>query len=334
MLPMPLITTLIPAYKPKYLGDALLGLSRQSVQDFQVILSDDSDDLQITRLIEAGHYGDLPARLGLRCVAGPRHPRLNQRALIDLWAASTPFVHLHLDDDMVYPDFYAAHLQAHAAGRFSASVSRRWASAEDTRPSQSFAVPRFVAESPASHVAIDEAALFSSMLPACANWMGEFSNMLISAEGAARWPRPPTVAPNYYGWPDVGFLFEAVQARPIVFIKEHLGIFRQHPAQTTHRMHNHGGRVSALSWGTYALLAWHQGRLDAAQAVQGWTTNLRRCMDLYGDQDPVINRVYDITQHQGTSLEHLYTAYMPFWLDLLASDRSTCPAVQDEPVEA
>jgi hypothetical protein len=33
------ITTLIPAYKKEFLGDVILGLRRQSFQDFKVIIS-------------------------------------------------------------------------------------------------------------------------------------------------------------------------------------------------------------------------------------------------------------------------------------------------------
>lgn len=325
---MALITTLIPAYKPEFLGELLLGLLHQSCRDFKVILSDDSPGEHITGLLRRGYYGSAVAALDIECVPGPKHPRLNQRALIERWNGRSPFVHMHLDDDVIYPDFYRTHLAAHAAGPFSASVSRRWTSHVDARPVHGFEWPDFVASSPLRQVPVDAQTLFQSMLPGCANWMGEFSNMLISATGAAAWPWPRSGEDNYFGWPDVGFLLEAVQRAPIAVVNEHLSVFRQHSEQTTRKMHNHGGRVSSLAWATYALLGWRQGRISARQAVQAISINVRQCLQRYGEDDAVINRFLAIVQHEGTSLEALYRSYMPFWHGLLASDRATAPRPQ------
>ena len=59
------ITTLIPAYKPDYLGEMFLGLRRQSFRDFRVILSDDSPGGVITDMLRDGRFGPLAAELNL-----------------------------------------------------------------------------------------------------------------------------------------------------------------------------------------------------------------------------------------------------------------------------
>jgi hypothetical protein len=131
------ITTLIPAYKPDYLGEMFLGLKRQSVKDFRVILSDDSEGGAITNMIRDGRFGALQQELNLTVVPGPRNARLNHQHLIDLYQAGaerSPFVHFMLDDDVVFPDFYKTHLEAHAGGKYAVSVSARWLSQATAGP--------------------------------------------------------------------------------------------------------------------------------------------------------------------------------------------------------
>lgn len=328
---MATITTLIPAYKKEFLGEMFLGLRRQTFRDFQVILSDDSPDEQISALIRSGHFGDLIAGLNISLVPGPKNLRLNHQALMDLWNGTSPYVHMHLDDDVIYPDFYRAHLEAHASGRYCASVSRRWYSYGDSRPAHGTELPKFVAESPLRVVSVDAEALFQSMVPACNNWLGELSNMLLSAEGARLWPRASATEINYYGWPDVGFLLTAVQHQPVAYLRDHLSVFRQHPQQSTHQMRNHDGFVSLISWASMALQAWREQRITAAQAVNAISFIVGECLKRYGEDDPVLNRFYDIVQHKGGSLDALYAAFEPFWLELLASNPSTAPVGGPQP---
>jgi hypothetical protein len=317
------IMTLIPAYKPEFLGDVFAGLLRQDCRDFQVVLSDDSPDQRITSLLEKGRWGNVPERLGLEVLPGPGNARLNQRALIDYWDGRTPFVHMHLDDDYIYPSFYRHHLEAHASGRYSVTVSRRWMSRLDLTPTQGFALPPFVDKSATRNVAIDEQTLFQSMVPRCDNWLGEFSNMLISKVGAKAWPLPRTDGSNYFGWPDVGFLLEAVQHAPVLIVKEYLSVFRGHPEQSTHKPNNHSGRVSWLAWLTYALHAWREGRITQEQAVEAIILGARKCLVTFGVNDPIINQFLEVLQNEGFDLRRLNDAYQPIWAGLLLSDRST-----------
>ena len=320
---MPTITTLIPAYKKEFLGETLLGLARQTFRDFRVILSDDSPGDEITQLIHAGHYGELTRTLDLQVVRGPKNARLNHQSLMDRWAGTSPFVHLQLDDDVVFPEFYRSHMAAHETGRFSVSVSRRWVTHGDTRPVMGINQPAVVARSPLLYVPVDADALFQTMVPTCNNWIGEFSHMVMSAEGARAYPRPPVADLSYYGWLDVGFVLTAVQTAPLVIVRDHLGIFRQHAAQTTHHMRTGIGRVSSMAWVTTALLAWREGRIARSDVVTAITWNVRQCLERFGEEDPVINEFFDLVQAHGGNLERLYAAYKPFWLRVLASHPAT-----------
>ena len=49
-------------------------------------------------------------------VRGPKNARLNYQHLIDLWGRQSPYVHMQLDDDAIYPEFYRTHMAAHATG--------------------------------------------------------------------------------------------------------------------------------------------------------------------------------------------------------------------------
>jgi hypothetical protein len=331
---MSTITTLIPAYKKEYFGETLLGLARQTFRDFRVIVSDDSPDDEITRLIESGHFGELGRTLDLQVVRGPKNARLNHQSLMDRWAGSSPFVHLQLDDDVIFPDFYRTHMAAHGTGRFSASVSRRWVTHGDTRPVMGINQPAAVAASPLLYVPVDADTLFRTMVPTCNNWIGEFTHMVMSAEGARAYPRPPSHDLSYYGWLDVGFVLTAVQTAPLVIVRDHLGIFRQHPAQTTHHMNTGIGRVSSLAWITTALLAWREGRIEAHDVVTAIKWNVRQCLERFGDGDPVVNEFFETIQVHGGDLARLYQAWRPLWLRLLASHPATAPSAAPAPVPA
>jgi hypothetical protein len=328
---MPTITTLIPAYKKQFLGETFLGLARQTFRDFRVIVSDDSPGDEITQMIRSGHFGELTKTLDLTVVRGPKNARLNQRALLDQWAESSPYVHIQLDDDVIFPEFYRSHLNAHRAGRFSASISRRWITHVDTRPVMGINQPEIVAGSPLMHVPVNAEALFKTMVPTCNNWIGEFSNMVMSAEGARAYPRPPENDLSYYGWLDVGFLLTAVQKAPLVILRDHLGVFRQHPDQTTHQLRSHGGRVSSMAWVTAALKAWREGRITPADVVTAITWNVRQCLQNFGEDDPVMNEFFDLIQVHGGDLDRLYASYKPFWLRVLASHASTAPCEPAQP---
>ncbi len=323
---MSTITTLIPAYRKQFLADTLLGLARQTYRDFRVIISDDSPGDEIMQLIRMGHFGDLTKTFDLQIVRGSKNTRLNQQALLDLWAESSPYVHIQLDGDVIFPEFYCSHMAAHQAGSFSVSISRRWTSDDDTRPTRGIDLPSIVEASPLMHVPLSAKALFQTMVPACDNWIGESSNMVMSAVGARAYPKPPIDDLSYYGSLDVGFVLTAVQQAPVVVLRDHLGAFRQHAGQNTHHLHPPVGRLESMAWATTALLAWREGHISPADAFTVLARNAHECLGYFGEEDPVINEFFDLIQTHSGNLEHLYAAYKPFWLWVIASERAAVPA--------
>jgi hypothetical protein len=315
---MTAITTLIPAYKPDYLGETLLGLRRQSFRDFRVVVSDDSPGAVITDMIRDRRFGAATDGLDMTVVRGPGDARRNHEQLLDLWRQATPFVHLLMDDDVPFPEFYRVHLQAHLREKFSVTASARWLSKVDATPAWSLPLPAFIEDSPQHIVSVDAAQLFASVVPTCQNWVGELSNMLWSAEAAARYPRASTEGLSYCGLLDIGAVLETVSMRPLGFIREYLGVFRQHGGQTSVSVGSQGHKRGTIVWAAYALHAWAQGRIDDRAAVRAISTTVRRCLDSYGEGDPLMDEFYDLVQRRGGRLADLHAAFTAFWLQRLA----------------
>jgi hypothetical protein len=319
------ITTLIPAYKREYLAELFVALRRQSFQDFKVILSDDSPGGVITDMIRAGHFGHITSELNLLVVPGPKNARRNHEQLLDLWGGQTPLVHFNLDDDIIFPDFYRHHVAAHVAAPCCASVSQRWLSHADGVPAWSLPLPDLIYESSGHVVQLTTEELFASTVGTCTNWLGELSNMVMSAEGAAQYPRPPVSDLTYYGLLDIGFILQASQTLPVTFIRETLSVFRQNDQQTTHATHSHGGRVGFLVWVAYALAAWRDGHISPEQAISAIGVATQRVVHHFSD-DPIVAEYFAILDTQAGSLDQLYLAFRGFWLRLLASNPGTAPA--------
>lgn len=330
---MTYITTLIPAYKKDFLGELFLGLCSQTFRDFRVVLSDDSPGAEITRLIRDGHYAALTGRLDLSVVRGPQNARLNHQRLLELWDRATPLVHFNLDDDIIYPDFYRAHVAAHADCALAVSVSRRWLSGSDGRPTMELPIPAAVEQRNERVLRLSAAELCTSILPGNANWLGELSNMVMSIEGARHYPTPPAQGLNYYGLLDLGMVLEAAGHAPVAYLPDHLSVFRQNPQQTTHNVHSHGGHIMFLSWVAYALVAWQQGHLSPPQAAQAIDTATRRIVQQFGDTDPVMNEYLTLLEHHRTGLDGLHTKFGSFWRHLMASQSATDPASYARPAE-
>jgi hypothetical protein len=319
------ITTLIPAYKKEYLGELFVALRRQSFKDFKVILSDDSPGGVITDMIRAGHFGRVTSELNLLVVQGPRNARRNHEQLLDLWAGQTPLVHFNLDDDIIFPDFYKQHVAAHLAAPCSVSVSQRWLSQEDSTPAYSLPLPDLITECAGHVVQLSPEELFTSTVGTCTNWLGELSNMVMSSDGAALYPRPPSDDLSYYGLLDIGMVLNAGQQLPVTFIRETLSVFRQNEQQTTHNTHSHGGRVGFLAWVAYALAAWRDGHISPELAINAISIATQRVAHHFSE-DPVVAEYFTLLDTKADSINSLYVAFRDFWLKMLASNPGTSPA--------
>jgi len=323
------IATLIPAYKPDYLAELFAGLRCQTYKDFRVILSDDSPGGAITDMLRAGRFDPLVKDLDLLVVRGPGSQWKNHQHLFDVWAQSTPLVHMLMDDDVVYPHFYREHVALHARHAPMASVSQRWLTSSDGRPMATLPLPDFVEASEQRSLAIRTEQLFASTVARCENWLGELSNMVLSARAAACFPRPPAEGVSYFGLPDIGTLLNAAVHGPIMVLRDHLGGFRQHAAQTTANTQSINLKIAFLAWVAFALQARRDERIDPASTVQAIAIATQRCLHHYAT-DPQMQGYFQIVRADLADLPRFEAAFAAFWQALL----NACPDTRPEPAPA
>lgn len=319
---MTLLTTLIPAYKPDYLEETFLGLATQTHTDFRVIVSDDSPGGAVTELIRSGRLDPLIGRLNMTVIQGPRKGSMNNiRHGIAQWGESTPLLHVQLDDDVIYPDFYREHLRAHAAAATGASVSLRWITRTDGRPGATLPVPAFIDQAAQRTVLVPAQALFQSTVPQCENWMGELTNVVLSVAGARKLAASEMAGWSYYGLGDIGVLLDIARDTPVAFIRDHLSGFRQSPQQTSANTASVPLRCGFLAWIALALAAWSEQRVTDEQVLHAMATTLERCHRVYG-KDPSMKDFYLLVSRY-TDLPRFRDDFAAYWSALLTSDHSS-----------
>ena len=316
---MSAIVTLIPAYKPEYLGDLFVGLRSQKFKDFRVVLSDDSPGGEITERIRGGMYGNLAQELNLLVVRGPcQGANKNIQHLLEGWGSISRLVHVHLDDDVIYPDFYRAHNQANASGTFSASVSLRWVTAPDGRPSQELPLPESLDTDNARIVPVTSEYLFGTTVPSCTNWIGELSNVVLDTSSAQRYLDSRIAGLSYYGLGDIGLLLDVSRRAPVAVIRDHLSGFRSSTQQSSAQLKSFPVKCGHLAWIALALAAWREGRITPQQAVQSLGIALQRSAHLYSG-DEQIEPFFAIIEANAQDLESLSTAFESNWNRFLES---------------
>jgi hypothetical protein len=317
---MTAIVTLIPAYKPEYLEDLFTGLNSQSFKDFRIVLSDDSPDGEVTRRIRAGMYENLIKNLNLLVLSGPRKgANKNIQYLIKGWGNEASLIHIHLDDDVIYPDFYRAHVAANPSRAFSASVSLRWITAPDGRPSQRLSLPAFLETDNSRLVTVSSKNLFDSTIPHCVNWLGELSNIVLDARSAHRYLDTRIADISYYGLEDVGLLLDISRESPLVVIRDHLGGFRSNPYQTSVQLKSHAIKCGHLAWGALAIAALTEGRLKPQAVVKSLRIVLERSSRLYAD-DKQMEPFLQLLTNKVDDLDSLGSEFQFLWHQFLDSN--------------
>jgi hypothetical protein len=316
---MSTIVTLIPAYKAEYLGDLFFGLRSQKFKDFKVVLSDDSPRGEITERIRAGVYGNLAHELNLLVVRGPcQGAGKNVQHLIEGWGSIAPLVHVHLDDDVIYPDFYRAHAQANAQGTFSASVSLRWVTSPDGRPTQEFPLPGFLEVQNSHIVSVSAEQLFGSTVPYCVNWVGELSNVVLGATSANRYLDSSIAGLSYYGLGDIGLLLDVSRQAPVAVIRDHLSGFRSNPLQNSAQIQSFAMKCAHLAWIALAFAALREGRITPQQTVQSLGIIVQQSAHVYSG-DEQIERFFAVMEANDQDLESMSIAFESHWTRFLES---------------
>jgi hypothetical protein len=278
------ITTVIPAYKPKYLHELLTSLYHQTVRPERVIFSDDSPDSAFRTALQSEAVRSAMAGLNIEVIDGPRAGAFaNCRHLLQAWNGSTRLVHFLLDDDIIYPEFYERHLAVHAAGAVDCSVSRRWTSLEPGLPVGRLPVPEPIARHERRVLSLESGFLFTTTIPSCNNWLGELSHAVFNHEVSGLLDEPRLAGISFEGLGDIGFFLSASLRKPIGFLTDVLGYFRLNPAQNTQQSSSRDFKAGHLAWIALGLAAQRLGKLHPAQAAQCFRTIGGLIVKRFGD---------------------------------------------------
>jgi hypothetical protein len=282
------VTTLIPAYKTKYIVELLTGLMTQTLKPQRVIVSDDSPDGVFSAMLASPQLELARRKLQIEVHTGPRAGAYeNFKNLMRLWGGSTELVHLLLDDDLIYPDFYMRHLMAHASCKSPCSISARWCTNERGQPVEGMPIPKPVWLSNDRIVLLESSLLFSSTLPDCTNWLGEFSNCVMRKEAADLLFDPQFAGVSYEGLWDLGAFLAASLIGPVAYIQDRLGAFRAGGEGHSAQMMGKHMKAAHLAYAALSLGAVRLGQLSPESARQGFSGLHNALIERYSQEADV-----------------------------------------------
>lgn len=307
------VTTLIPAYKPKYLMDLLTGFRHQTVKPKQIIFSDDSPDQAFIQALSQEPIRSAVQDLNISVVRGLCRGGLeNCRHLLNVWQRDTALFHILLDDDVIYPTFYQQHITAHASGQIQCSVSRRWTALESGFPVDDLPVPELVRNHPQRLLSLTSDAVFSSTAAVSANWFGEFSNAVFSVQMADTVQNPTLAGISFIGLEDLGAFLNASLQAPLGYINEHLGFFRRSAEQNSANPMGWPMKLAHLAYLALAIAGRNVGQLSAEQCRR-CLANLAPLVVLrYGTQDDM-QRYCALMPALATGSEQAEAAFLEVW---------------------
>ena len=284
-------TTLIPAYKPKYLLELLTALRHQTVKPAKIVFSDDSPNQAFMAMLEAEPLKSAVADLHIEVIRGPQNGGYNNfRHLFKYYAAqgdaATELFHVLLDDDILYPSFYERHLQAHQSAHVQCVVSRRWTANEGGQPLRDdLPVPPAFANHPLRMLAIETDVLFTHTVGSSSNWLGEFSNTTFRRAMALELVDTSMVDISFAGLEDLGAFLKAGLHGPIGFINDHLGYFRLSAEQNSANPMGRPLKLAFLAYIALAITARKLGRLTEAQCAAALQRTCPFVLHHYGQQE-------------------------------------------------
>jgi hypothetical protein len=266
-------TTLVPAYKPKYLVELLTSLRHQTIKPAKILFSDDSPDQSFIAALSSEPLKSLVADMNVEVILGPRTGGYNNfRHLLRHYSTDptgmTELFHLLLDDDLIYPSFYDKHLSAHQQSMLPCVVSRRWAALETGQPIRDdLPVPSAISDHPYRFLSLETNMLFGQTVGACKNWLGEFSNTTFRAAMAPELVDTSLAGISFAGLEDLGGILKASQHGSVGYINDFLGSFRLSTGQNSANPMGRPMKLAFLAYISLAISGRNLGYLNAAQSL-------------------------------------------------------------------
>ena len=214
---VPLVSILIPAYKPRWFERALRSALAQDYQNLEILVFDNCPNEDIR---------DICARYPL--VTYYRNPNMGPQNSLDIASASRGRYVKHLfDDDLLEPDCVSALVEAieRAPGTLLAFGASWTIDENDQRTGL-----RQEIETPETVHLYDGNALCRAFATTCANMIGEFTSVLMDGhwlrEDVLRLRRAEALNRELFGLCDVICFMNAAADRPVAFVNRPLTSFR------------------------------------------------------------------------------------------------------------
>lgn len=315
------IATLIPAYKTTYIAELFASIQNQTRRPDLIIVSDDSPGGAFRQVLESATIRPLLAGLNIFIAEGPRTGAYeNLKHLMGLWNNSTDLVHIMLDDDIAYPEFYERHLETHRSGHFSCTISRRWQANDAGFPMAGQLPPTAVALSPYRILSLDSDVVFTTTVAECKNWFGEFSNTVLRSDTCPILFKPEMGGVSYAGLWDLGAYLSASLIAPIGYIQDYLGFFRVN--EQSHSASKFGPMMKAAILGYAALALGGQriGKLSEEQA-RGCYATLGQVLPLHYSTEEDMQVFCGLLPKMAAGDASAVSAFEDAWSSFLAHNR-------------
>jgi hypothetical protein len=176
---------------------------------------------------------------------------------------------------VVYPRFYEYHSGVHETPGVAVTISKRWTAQDSGMPIATLTMPPEIERTMSRVFPLDSNQLFKSVVPLLRNWLGEFSNAVITRELASlaltrRIGDMPFMGTADLGIGDIAFFLQASLTHKLVFLHEYLGFFRINPHQHTGQLPSRGMKEQFLGWGPIAIASMQQGKLTPQEAFSAF----------------------------------------------------------------
>src|SRR3954465_1590749 len=279
VIPDPLVSVIIPAFKPRHLVDAITSARQQTCDDIEILVGDDTPDRRLESIVTSvddprvsyHHHGFGDAELNLR----------------RLWERSTGrYVKVLFDDDVLLPDSLTALVSALEAHPASALAFHERVFINDAGEVIEMP-PRILDDGEIAEV--DRQTLVGGLLAPVRNFIGEPSNTLLRRELV-----DIETVYTYDGLKldflaDVASYLNLSEQAPLVGVGGYLSAYRQHAAQSSH---SSSPRLSAgiYEWELIIRTESEAGNLEDGQRQAAWQS-LRRHYAPYIRSLPEIARL-------------------------------------------
>ena len=256
------LCTVIPLYKKEYFVQTIRSLMAQTVIPRELWISDDSPSGFLIN--DHNLQSDI-----IRCLVGVQvhylqGPKIgalsNIRQLLTAANQNNKYVHIFLDDDLIWPTFYHRHLSCLRESKAECSISLRFVIDEAGIPLGSPSIPKIIESSKEKYIFLDYTLIAQSAIQYLNNWLGELSNSVFElASLLDLWDSPAKFRAQ--GLEDIGSFAIYARRNAAILLCENLSCFRISSSQNTEKKESDAWKAAILGWIPLSEMALKDGVL-------------------------------------------------------------------------